>query len=233
MMRNVLILAADSADLAEHRRVGDLFDQALVEIVHALDVPAGVANVLVPWSTDLSPLIAASIVDTAPTFDPEGDRKEATSRSGLVPYLLPGAETSDQGASFFRSSHLALGRAAPLPFADVISKHPPTDIVVLAWIKGFAQSLNVQAHVNLVTFGSLAPSTRVASALNVPPSRVIDLELRLPRIVEDKDLPDSREFADERGRDTELEPFIPFGLLIQDYFDNLLPDDETSTRRER
>ena len=231
MRKNILILAADTDDQPEGKRTGDLFDQALVEIVHALDVPARIASVLIPWSADLSPLIAAAIVDTAPSFDPEGERAAETTLSGLVPYLPPGAKWSDQGASFFRSSHLALERESPLAFADAIEKHPPTDIVVLAWSDDFSKPIvsHGAARANVVTFGSLRSRERIASALNIPLSQIIDLELKLSSIVDDSDVPDGSEFAEERGRDAELEPFIPFSLLIQDYFDDILPDDRLPT----
>jgi hypothetical protein len=236
-MRNVLILAAARGGYLEDGRAGDLFDMALVEIVRVLDVPASVGSVLVPWSTDLAALIAVGIFDTAPSFDPEGGagtRTEA-SRSGLVPYLPPDTEWSAASVPFFESSHLALDRDAPMPFAEAIKQYPPTYVIVLAWTEGFSQLGDALSGTSpaFFTFGKLAPPERVASGLNIPISQVEDLELRLPPIVEGSDIPESSEFAGEREGDVGLEPFIPFGLLIQDALDDLLPDDEPLLFRDR
>jgi hypothetical protein len=236
-MRNVLILAAGSGGYLEDGRAGDLFDLALVEIVRVLDVSASVGSVLVPWSTDLAPLIAVGIFDTAPSFDPEGDagtRTEA-SRSGLVPYLPPDTEWSAASVPFFESSHLALDRDAPMPFAQAIEQYPPAYVVVLAWTEDFSQLRDALrgTKAEFFTFGSLTSPQRIASSFDIPISQVEDLELRLAPIAEGTDIPDSSEFADERGRDADLEPFIPFGLLIQDSFNDFLPDDEIPSSRER
>lgn len=226
-MRNVLVLAAATGGRLDGERAGDLFDQALIEIVGVLDVPLGAANILIPWSTDLSPIAAAAIVDTAPTFDPEGGLRREAPRSGFIPYLPPGAEWSEDGIVFFRSSHLFLERDAPMSFEAALRQHPPTDVVVLAWTEDFAQLRDLLRNVQrVVTFGSLTPPERIASGLGIQFSQVIDLEHRLIPFDEATEIPRGSEFADERGRDADLEPYIPFGLLIQDYFDTMLPDDE-------
>jgi hypothetical protein len=233
-MRNVLILASDARESLEGGRSGDLFDMALVEIVRALDVPGSIASVLVPWSDDLSPLIAAGIVDTAPSFDPESGATETT-RSGLIPYIPLGAALSEESTAFFRSSHLTLEVAAPTPFEQAIREHPPTDVVVLSWTKELARLRDVPGYgeARFLVFGSLTSPERIFSDLAIPSSRVEDLERRLPLITEGSDIPEGTEFTDERERDAGLEPFIPFGLLIQDALDEILPDDEPPSSRER
>jgi hypothetical protein len=220
MTRNVLILAPTDR-LSAESRTGDLFDAALMEIVRVLDLPASIASVLVPWTTDLAPLIAVGIADTAPGFDPEG-RAEGGTRSGLLPYLPPGEALSDESRLFFASSHLALGGQGPMSLADAVGSHPPTDIVVLGWTSDFSLprgALGDRAP-RVVTFGSLASAASVASALDIAVSGVTDLERSAASSIE-ADLPGGSEAEDEAG----LEPFVPFGLLIQDYFNDLIPDE--------
>jgi hypothetical protein len=96
--------------------------------------------------------------------------------------------------------------------------------VVLGWTNDFSQLRTPETR--FLTFRSLTSPERVASGLHIPTSRVVDLEAKLPPYIEDSDVPDGTEFADERRRDADLEPFVPFGLLIQDYFDDLLSDDD-------
>jgi hypothetical protein len=225
-MKNVLILAGATGGELVGERAGDLFDMALVDAVRTLDVPAGAASVLVPWSTDLCPLIAAGIIDTGPSFDPESGARVEDSRSGLIPYLPPGAEWSESSMAFFTSSHLSLDGDAPIPFEQAIRQHPPTHVVVLAWTKEFSHWRDLLAGARLFTFGSMAPPEQIASGLNIPSSRVENLEARLPRLTEDRDIPEGSEFADDRARENRLEPFVPFSLLIQDALSELLPDDE-------
>jgi hypothetical protein len=234
-MNTVLILTAkDGAPSA--LRAGDLFDQALIEIIRVLDIAAERASILVPWSMDLAPLIAVGTADTAPSFDPEGDGRIPSSRSGLVPYLPPGVEWSEQDEPLFRSSHLSLEqRDRPMPFDTAIGQYPPTWVVVLACTDEFSpfRAALRESSASFVTFGSLMPPERIATEFGIPIEQVTDLEQRLPSFVEKSDIPDGSEFADEIGRDAGLEPFVPFGLLIQDYFADLLPDDEPRPSPER
>lgn len=230
-MRSVLILAAASPEPLGGERQGDLFDMALLEIVHALDIPQTRAFVLVPWSDDLAPFVATGIIDSAPSFDPESGTTES-SRSGLVPYIPLGSTLSEQSTVFFSSSHLALERAVPMPFERVIQDYPPTDVVVLTWPKKYAGQGSFQnlQNARFLVFGSLTSPQQIVADLSIPLEKVEDLERRLTS--ESGEIREGAEFADEREREAGLEPFIPFGLLIQDALDDILPDDETPPERE-
>jgi len=226
-MYKILVLGAAS-QTPEGQRAGDLFDFALIEIVRVLDIPANRALVLVPWSEDLAPLVAAGIADTGPSFDAESGATREGQEPGIIPYLLPGREGTEQTSLFSASTHLSPGSPGPMPFADALKSHSPTHIVMLAWTD---DSTPVRAALrgttaSLVTFGSLMSPARVADLLEIDEGSVTDLELRLGPLPA-RDAPDSSEFASEGAYEAELEPFIPFGLLIQDYFGDLLSADET------
>ena len=100
------------------RRTGDLFDFALIEVVRALNVRSERAVVLVPWSIELAPLVAAGTIGTAPSIDPENLGAE---RSGLLPYYPPSAVPSAQDVTLYRATHMTLGGDAPLPFAVALN----------------------------------------------------------------------------------------------------------------
>lgn len=230
-MRNVLVLAAGAPREADGPRDGDLLDMALLEIIRALDVPARIASVLIPWSDELSPLVAAAIADTGPSFDPEGAATES-SRSSLVPYLPSESTLSEQSALFLASSHLSLSERAPMTFAEAIREYPPKDVIVLSLTKDLDALRDTPnyGHAQFLVFGSLTPRDLVASVLGLPSSRVEDLELRL-RPLDGGDIPEGAEFAYDRSRDEGVWSFVPFGVLVQDAFKEILPD-ESSSRRD-
>lgn len=215
-MRNILILAADTREESADRR-GDLFDSALLEIVRVLDVSSEIASVLVPWSDEFAPLVAVAVADTAPSFDPESAPKES-SRSGLIPYR-PSEMSSDERSNLFREgSHLSLTRRTSLTLAQAVNEYPLQDVIVLSLPKDIAPLRAAPGYdkARFLVFGSLLSRERAIAALNVSPERVEDLEGRL-HPVEDK-------FSTWRGDEEALEPFVPFGLLIQDVFEEMLPD---------
>jgi hypothetical protein len=217
-MRTILVLAADRPS-EEGERTGDLFDAALLEIVRVLDISEERGSVLVPWSDQLAPLIAVAAADTAPSFDPEGDTWDG-SRSSLIPYR-PTEMSSDEWTEPFRAgSHLSLTRARPFSFVEALDKYPPQDIIVLSIPENIAPLRPAAAYARFFVFGSLLSRARVAAALDIPAERVEDLEQRL-RPLEDV-------LGMRRPEEERLEPFIPFGLLIQDVFDEMLPDDGRS-----
>jgi len=182
-MWNLLVVASAIDGGGDRSRTGDLFDFALSEIVRVVDIPGRLWTALVPWSADLAPLVAAAVIDTAPTFDPETSI-EGGSRSGLVAYYPPQGAPSEEDFVFYRASHLSLGRQAPLTFAAALQQHPPSH-----------------------------------------------LEERLDLGSEDDDTSRFRELGVQREAESELEPYVPFGLLVQRYFDNMLPDADPSPVR--
>jgi len=226
-MWNLLILSSGTEGGRGPRRAGDLFDFALSEVVRVLDIRAGVGTVLVPWSPDLAPLIAAAVIDTSPSFDPEAST-EAGSRSGLVPYYPPRTASSEEDSIFYLASHLSLGRPAPLAFAAALQQHPPTHVLVLSVTKEFdaLRSFLQTSDALILAFESLTPTAEVANNLNVELLRVTNLEERLILPSEDEDPPRFHELGVEREVEVELEPYVAFGPLVQSYFDNILPDDD-------
>jgi hypothetical protein len=66
---------------------------------------------------------------------------------------------------------------------------------------------------------------------NLTWNRVENLEERLDLGSEDDDTSRFRELGVQREAESELEPYVPFGLLVQRYFDNMLPDADPSPVR--
>ena len=222
-MRNVLILAGDTPPEESSGRSGDLFDAALLEIVRALDVSGDIASVLVPWSDEFAALIAVAAADTAPSFDPESATERAEgSRSCLVPYWPAETSSDEWSRPFLDSSHLSLAGRTPVSLADALGKHPPQDLIVLSLPNNIAAMRRVFGHARVFVFGSLVSRAQVASVLDVQPDRVVDLEQTL-RSIEDTS-------GARRSEVEGLEPFIPFGLLIQDVYDDILPDVDDRSR---
>ena len=212
-MWNILIVASATEGGRGPQHIGSLFNFALSEIVRVLDIRADRAVVLVPWSTDLAPLIAAGTIDTALSFDP----KQAVGRSGLVPYYPPSAAPSEEDIVFFLATHISLSREAPPTFAAALKQCPPSRVLVLSANKEFDQlgSLLQSSGAPILAFASLTPIAEVAASLKVAPSRVTNLEQSLTLLAEDDDI-----------ARVELEPYVAFGLLVQKYFDAMLPDDD-------
>lgn len=228
-MKNILILASDTPAGGDGR-VGDLFDSALLEVVRALDVSSGVATVLVPWSDELAPLIAVASVDTAPSFDAESAAEEGT-QSSLIPYRPQGA-LNERSRQFLAASHLSLSGRSPLSFEAAIKQHPPTEVIVLSPMLSRKDEVAVLReapgfkNARLLMFGSLTSRDQVAAVMERDSERVEDLEHRIRPIDGEARRPSEEE--------AKLEPFIPFGLLIQDAFGEILPDvPMPSSRRDR
>jgi hypothetical protein len=215
-MKNILILATDTQAKSAGRR-GDLFDAALLEIVRTLDVSSDIASVLVPWSDELAPLIAVAVADTAPSFDPERAGKEG-SQSGLILYRLSSFSSDERSRPFRDGSHLSLTERLPITLSQAVDKYPPTDVIVLSLPKDIPSLQG--SDIRFFVFGSLLALSDVRATLAIPAERMEDLELKLSPI-EDK-------LSTARPEEEGLEPYIPFGLLIQDVFREILPDEPPS-----
>jgi hypothetical protein len=101
-------------------------------------------------------------------------------------------------------------------------------VLVLSSPKEFGQllSLALPHDVPILAFASLTPVGEVAAGLGVAFERVTDLEQSLSRYSEDDDTAPFPELSLQRQWESQLEPYVPFGLLVQKYFDSVLPDDE-------
>ena len=231
-MTSVMILTPRRDDDRVSDRLGDAFDTAVVEILRTLDGQDKV-RVLAPWTPDLAPLVTVALVDTAPSFDPEGGFSAATTRSRIVPYTLATEDTAadsdeagEREAAFWHNTHLSLGRERPESLTSAIAEAPPTHLVVL----GLPQSAAKVAAaikdrvVKIFCFGSLVSRWEIAEGLGVPLARIEDLEGRLP--AGEAASEEASSFARERDAEETLEPYVPYGLLLQDALDDFLPGDE-------
>lgn len=223
----VLILAPTTRDRRYIRRKGDLFDTAFVETVRTLDGRGGGATVLVPWTVDLAALVVAATADTAPAFDPEAADPSGRTRSRLVPYLAPGEPGPEPDSPFWRASHLSLGGVTAVPFEAAMRQARPTHVIVLGpprrpatfrrFLRGTASSV--------LTFGSLVSPTEATTFLGVPANNVLDLEAEGPVGVDVEETL-SPEVPAERSSEVDLEPYVPFGLLLQNRLDEFLDHGE-------
>jgi hypothetical protein len=93
------------------------------------------------------------------------------------------------------------------------------------------RSLLESSATPILAFASLTSIAEVAASLNVAPSRLTNLEGSLAPPSEDDDTTRFRELGMERRSETELEPHVAFGLLVQKYFDGMLPDDDRAMVR--
>lgn len=229
-MTVLMILTPPGDDDRMRDRTGDAFDTAFVEILRTLDGQGSKVPVLVPWSSDLAPLVTAALIDTAPSFDPEGGGSAAATRSRIIPYSLTAEDAglmegaSDREIAFWRSSHLSLARGAPVHLGAAMGAAPPTHFVVLGLPKAAAEVAAALKGrpASVFCFGSLVSRGEVVETLGVSFGDVEDLERRLlPEKVPSEDYS-----SPEREREESLEPYVPYGLLLQDALDEFLPGDE-------
>jgi hypothetical protein len=231
-MTVVMILTPPRDDDRVRGRNGDAFDIAFVEVLRTLDGQGDKIPVLAPWSRDLAPLVAAALVDTAPSFDPEGASSTEATQSRIVPYRLKSEDDglaegpSGREASFWRVSHLSLAREAPVSLMAAMAAAPPTHLVVLGLPKdaGEVRAALKKRSVIVVCFGSLVSRSEVAESLGIGFGNVDDLELKLPS--EETAKEDASESFREREAEETLEPYVPYGLLLQDALDEFLLGDE-------
>ncbi|MFZ5685715.1 MAG: hypothetical protein ACOY9C_13865 [Pseudomonadota bacterium] len=212
--------------------MGDAFDTAVMEILRTLDGQDKV-KVLAPWTPDLAPLVAVALVDTAPSFDPEGGLPAASTRSRIVPYTLAAEdvavdsdEAREREAAFWNGTHLSLGREGAESLTSAMADAPPTHLVVLGLPQAAADvAAAVEDRVvKIFCFGSLVSRWEIAEGLGVPLDWIEDLEGRLPS--REAGSEEASSFARERDAEEPLEPYVPYGLLLQDALGDFLPGDE-------
>lgn len=223
-MNGVLILAPDPTDERFWARTGDAFDTALVEVLRTLDAAEDGFYVLAPWTEDLAPLVLAATFDTGPSFDPEVEASGPETRSRIVPYSLPGAETPGLRSPYWRASAMSLTRRAALPLQMAVKEYRPDVLLVLGLPADTSELLGGMdlTRMKVLTFGVLLSSGEVAEVLDVSLEQVRDLQLRLPERAE-PEVERMSESALERSAEVELEPYVPYGLLLQDALEEFLP----------
>ena len=205
---------------------GAQFENALVELTRTLEGPSEIDAILVPWREDTRALIAVAAVDAAPSFDPEETDRRGERQSRLLPYRATDNDADPGDDPFWHASHLSLGRYGMPSLATAIKQYRPQYVIMLGDSpQPDALRLNVlEQDATVLTFGSLAQPGQLTAALGLPADRIVDLEVNIIRKVEDDVLRDGVEL--EHQAEAELEPFIPFGLLIQESLsDFLLPEE--------
>ena len=234
-MRPVILLIAPASAKGERGpRAGDLFDTAFIEAVRTLSPQESDLVLLAPWTADLAPLVMAASLDAAPGFDPEDRRGVALPPRGIVPYLLPGHYAPDPaGDLFWQASFVSLTGGGRKSFEAALLDHLPTHVLVLgAPLRppAFRRALR-GLTLKVLHFGSMIEKDEVATMLGVTRDSIIDLEKRdQPTVEGDADL--APETISERSREERLEPFIPFGVLLQVFFDEWLSDDPRTVGHE-
>ena len=231
-MQTVLIVAPDEVPQDEGemtRRAADLFDIGLVEIVRTLAMARRNFKLLVPWTRDLAALISAATLDAAPAFDPEGSEGKDVPRSIVVPYAAGDSAKYFVESVFWRSSHLSLNLGAPTDIRSYLDESRLDHVIALGLPNsgsGIADTVRLaikQHSPSIYVFGQLSTSVDTALALRTDPHRVIDLSAKYG---ESLSLPskEARETESMLEWESDLEPYVPFGLLIQrailDMFDS-------------
>jgi hypothetical protein len=215
----ILIVAPPMTRRRSAEHLGDLFDIGFVDTVRTLAGSGTAAMVLIPWSKELAPLIASATVDTAPSFDPES---RAEPQLHLRLYTAPGQADWEPGNAFWRGSYLSLAGIAPVPLPEALRGCQKIFAVVLGKPPRAATLRRMlrASDLDVVTFGSLADPEGTAQWIGADTRRIVDLEQLLPPLPTDETAA-----VPELAPEEILEPYVPFGLLLQYRFDELLSDD--------
>lgn len=231
----ILIIPQTQGSKGTPLRTGGHYDTAFIDTVRTLNGRAQDVTLLVPWSPDLAPLVATATLDLAPSFDPEGRSSEPKAFGTIVvPYLLPGeAEAEVEDNPFWQASYLSLTVGARRTFADTVRDFPITHVVALgkpSHPASFRHAVRGR-NVEVLVFQSLLGPEVAARVLGVPRDQVIDLEAKLTPLSAEDAFISTREGAAERTHEKDLEPYVPFSVLLQVAFDKWLAEDEPDIER--
>ena len=132
---------------------------------------------------------------------------------------------ADREATFWRKvSPFADARGA-YPPSSALAAVPPTHLVVLGLPHAAADiAAAMKSHrIRIFCFGSLVSRADVATGLGR-----LSTGSRISRGACQQRKPSQRSSASGREREAEepLEPYVPYGLLVQDALDAFLPGDE-------
>lgn len=226
----LLVARADDRKVPDGR-AGDLFDTAFVDAVRTLNEVSGSMRVLVPWSAELAPLLAAATLDLSPAFDPE-EPWAAESRLAMVPYLLPGSPLPEADDAFWQACPLSLTDLGRGTFSDVVARAGVTHVVALGAPSrpaSYRRALR-DRPVKVLVFGALFPVRDASRVLGIPSDRFIELDTRRFDPAGRGDLPDASddEVTASRTYEERLETYVPVGLLLQAEFDEWLSEDPGS-----
>ena len=161
-------------------------------------------------------------MDDAPNFDPEERAGRDKQQSRVVPYVTDDSHDLKDDI-FWRASHLSLGRETMLTLPVAVKKHRPNYVLMLGDSPQpeLIKTSLFEHKPKVLTFASLATPQRLAAVLQIPQDQIIDLEVGILREDAGAELIDDDIVFGRRAAD-ELEPFVPFGLLIQESFSELL-----------
>ena len=225
-MKTIVILAPDAVHPEQGEgpvgdRGGDLFDTGFVETVRTLSAPRRNLKVLVPWSHDLAPLLSAATLDNAPAFDPERSDKPDGAATVIVPYAVGDSPASFVESAFWASSHLSLIFPQPVDIRGYLDGNPVDHIIALGFPgRGLRLTdtlrFTVERHKpQIFVFGRIMSRGGAAEELRADPGRVIDLSERYEWDSPPRASEANKETASLLEWESHLEPYVPFGLLIQ------------------
>jgi hypothetical protein len=196
---------------AEQGWRGTMLEEALLEVVRALDGPSRIAQVLLPSSPLLTPLVSVALADGRERFNPEDIVDRRSRRAEFLFYVDGEARSRERPVS--RS--VGVGMVAPVLLGELLATHPPSTVVALGW-PGADLLGALPDGCDLLVFDRL-----------VPPAERTDWPFRKVTLL-GADLPDfggAEEDASFLRFEDALEPFTPYGLLVQQALDQWLDDE--------
>jgi hypothetical protein len=225
-MKTILILAPDAVHAPRGEgpltdRAGDLFDTGFVETVRTLSAPRPNLKVLVPWTHDLAPLLSAATLDGAPAFDPERPANPESAATVIVPYAVDEGAQSLIESAFWASSHLSLHFERPVELHGYLKENRVDHIIALGFPQkalGLNDTLrySIKEHApQIFVFGRILSPGVAADVLGRGVDGVIDLTARYEWESPPRDSDAFKETDSLLEWESHLEPYIPFGLLIQ------------------
>jgi hypothetical protein len=214
-MRSLLLLASDQAS-KDGNHFGELFDAALIETIRTLSEPRPDLRVYIPWSDSLAPLVSVATLDASPSFDPE---THALRQNALVPYLSDSQQMGETSRAFWNSSFLSLSREPPRSFSAVLDGR--IDATLALGLPQFDLLRGALRRSKVLFFPELIARDAFAREVGGQLGTLIDLSANYVRDTLRRDQAE----VSEREREDSLEPFVPFGLLLQRWLDEDLHEE--------
>jgi hypothetical protein len=216
-MRSLLLLAPEPAHAEQGH--GELFDSALIETVRSLSQPRPKLRTFVPWTESLAPLISVATLDSSPAFNPES--REERQPGQLVPYFPDFQEMREKSRSFWQSSYLSL--QYPSPLSPGVAMEQSVDAVITLGVPNLETPISaiLERGRPILYFSALSRPNAFISTVGMRNLELLDLSADFSQDEHFEETSDSliRELSWERG----LEPFVPFGLLLQRWLDRNFP----------
>lgn len=235
-MATFLILTGDKP-AATQDDWGDLFDSALTEALRTLSVPGRNVRLLVPWSDDLAPLVNAALSDSASSFDPEIREPRDARSVEILPYRTDGDGLSDHSEVFWRTSQFRSMADGPTDLKSLVERVPPQLVIALGLPKDASllrdlSSRFERSETAVMSFGPLLSADSTKDTVGFFHAPIHDLWADYLR--------EGAAHEEDRGQQSDLElsweerlePFIPFGLILQHQLQRWLSGDNFENERK-